>query len=115
MRFPLMYAAADIAIVGGSFVPIGGHNLLEPAALSLPILVGVHTFNAPEITEMLEEVRALKVIRNSTELSVACRELLSNTDKLKEAGLAGKEVVSENHGALQKILVEIENIYPQGS
>jgi len=114
-ELPIFYAAADIAIVGGSFVPIGGHNLLEPAALSLPILVGEHTFNAPEITEMLEEVRALKVIRNTSELSLACREFLSNTDKLKEAGLAGKEVVSENHGALQKILVEIENIYPQGS
>ncbi len=43
------YAIADVAFVGGSLVPIGGHNLLEPAALGLPILTGPHNFNGEDI------------------------------------------------------------------
>ena len=46
------YAAANVAFVGGSLVPIGGHNLLEPAALNRPIIVGPHTFNAADIAEI---------------------------------------------------------------
>ncbi len=49
------FAASDVAFVGGSLVPIGGHNLLEPAALSVPVLVGPHTFNFEEITRSLIE------------------------------------------------------------
>jgi 3-deoxy-D-manno-octulosonic-acid transferase len=48
---PLFFAASDVAFVGGSLVPIGGHNLLEPAAQGLPIIIGPHVFNAQEIAE----------------------------------------------------------------
>jgi len=111
-ELPMFYAAADIAFVGGSLVPIGGHNLLEPAALSLPMLVGVHTFNAPEITEMLEEVKALKIIYSQEELYQSAFALLSNRKALATLGNAGKQIVKENHGALQKILLEIKQLLP---
>ena len=47
------YAACDVAFVGGTFEALGGHNLLEPAALGKPVLVGPHTFNSPDITRQL--------------------------------------------------------------
>ena len=48
-----LYAAADVAFVGGSLVPMGGHNLLEPAALGLPVLTGPSYFNGQEIAQLL--------------------------------------------------------------
>jgi len=111
-ELPMFYAAADFAFVGGSLVPIGGHNLLEPAALSLPIIVGQHTFNAPEITEMLEEVKALQIIKSADALLLACIKHLSDRESIPIAGEAGKQIIKENHGALQKILEEIKHLFP---
>ena len=53
----MFYAAADVAFVGGSLVPIGGHSLLEPAVLGLPMLSGPHTQNAPDVADVLGAVR----------------------------------------------------------
>ena len=111
-ELPMFYAASDFAFVGGSLVPIGGHNLLEPAALSLPMLVGQHTFNAPEITEMLEEAKALLVINSADALHLACLQLLADKDRLLHAGASGKQIIKENHGALQRILQEIKRLFP---
>lgn len=109
-ELPMFYAASNIAFVGGSMVTVGGHNLLEPAALSIPIIVGPHTFNAPEISEMLEEVGALEVIHTPDELKRAIERLLNDTGLAKLAGKAGKEVVAENYGALDNLLQEIRSI-----
>lgn len=109
-ELPMFYAASQVAFVGGSLVPIGGHNLLEPAALSIPILVGPHTFNAPEISEMLEEVGALEGIVTQGDFQTAITSLLKDPALAKLAGSAGKEVVAENFGALDKLLAEIDLI-----
>jgi len=109
-ELPMFYAASNLAFVGGSLVPIGGHNLLEPAALSIPILVGPHTFNAPEISEMLEEVGALEGVNNQGDFQSSVIALLKDPALAKLAGSAGKEVVAENYGALDKLLAEIEII-----
>ncbi|MFT4564022.1 MAG: 3-deoxy-D-manno-octulosonic-acid transferase, partial [Gammaproteobacteria bacterium] len=58
-ELPKFYAASDIAFVGGSLVPRGGHNVLEPAALGVPVVVGPHTFNFPEIIRLLNQQGAL--------------------------------------------------------
>ena len=109
-ELPMFYAASQVAFVGGSLVPIGGHNLLEPAALSVPILVGPHNFNAPEISEMLEEVGALEEVRTNGDFQTAVTALLKDPALAKLAGNAGKEVVAENFGALDKLLTEIKII-----
>ncbi len=109
-ELPMFYAASQVAFVGGSLVPIGGHNLLEPAALSIPILVGPHTFNAPEISEMLEEVGALEGVRTQGDFQTALTSLLKDPALARLAGSAGKEVVAENFGALDKLLEEIQLI-----
>jgi len=109
-ELPMFYAASDLSFVGGSLVPIGGHNLLEPAALSIPILVGPHTFNAPEISEMLEEVGALEIVTTVHDLKLRVQALLKKPELASLAGNAGKEVIAENYGALDKLLQEIQII-----
>lgn len=105
---PLFYAAADLAFVGGSLVPIGGHNLLEPAALGLPVIIGPYVYNAQEIADMFVDLGACHMVRNSGELAAAVDELLSNPDKAVELGGKGLDIVQRNRGALARLLGLLE-------
>lgn len=98
------YAASDIAFVGGSLVPIGGHNLLEPAALSLPILAGPHNFNGPDIAKLLTETGAMKVVSTAAELAGSVGELMSDENARAGMGARGKQAVDANRGALDRVL-----------
>lgn len=71
------YAAADAAFVGGSLLPVGGHNLLEPAALGKPVLSGPHSFNAPDAARLLEQADALVRVSDGETMAQALWELLS--------------------------------------
>jgi 3-deoxy-D-manno-octulosonic-acid transferase len=98
------YAAADVAFVGGSLAPIGGHNLLEPAALGLPILTGPNNSNAEDVARLLLDCGAAKIIRNGSELGAAVAELLSNQALRLEMGERGRTAVERNRGALEKLM-----------
>jgi 3-deoxy-D-manno-octulosonic-acid transferase len=98
------YAAGDVAFVGGSLVPIGGHNLLEPAALGLPILTGPSTSNSAEVARLLIERGAAEVVKNPQELADKVSALLADPAARARMGLQGREVVDANKGALQKLL-----------
>ena len=102
------YAASDIAFVGGSLVPVGGHNLLEPAALSLPVLTGPYTFNAPDIAQRLSEGAALRFVYSGDELGAVIVELFSNDTERSKQGAAALAVVNESKGALAKLSTLIE-------
>ncbi len=65
------YAAGDVAFVGGTLVPIGGHNLLEPAALGLPVLAGPNNFNSADIARLLAEGGAVRIVHDAQELAAA--------------------------------------------
>jgi 3-deoxy-D-manno-octulosonic-acid transferase len=101
---PLFYAASDIAFVGGSLVPIGGHNLLEPAALGLPVITGPHVFNAEEIAEMFVELGACHMVNDADELAAAVEELLSDPRQAAALGGRAMELVQRNRGALASLL-----------
>ncbi len=103
------YAASDIAFVGGSLVPVGGHNLLEPAALSLPVLTGPYTFNAPDIAQRLSDGSALRYIYSADELGTVIIELFSDHLQCSKQGAAALSVVQESKGALAKLTALIEN------
>ena len=100
----LFYAAADAAFVGGSLVPVGGHNALEPAALGLPIMTGPYTFNAEDIAEMLQEAGAAIQVDNAEALAEAVKALLSDPARRRECGDAGRRIVAENRGALERLM-----------
>jgi len=105
---PLFYAASDIAFVGGSLIPVGGHNLLEPAAQGLPIITGPHLFNAQEIAEDFIEIRACEVVADSSELAASVTQLIEDPEKAKKMGSNGLTVLEQNRGSLQRLLVLLE-------
>ena len=104
------YAAADVAFVGGSLAPIGGHNLLEPAALGLPILTGPNNSNGEDVARLLLDCGAVKIIRNGAELGSRVAELLSDQTLRKEMGERGRAAVERNRGALEKLLRLIDSL-----
>jgi 3-deoxy-D-manno-octulosonic-acid transferase len=93
------YAAADVCFVGGTLVPLGGHNPLEPAALGKPVLAGPHRFNAAESAELLEAAGALRTVRDGAELAQALRQWLEDPSLAARAGGAGAAAVAANRGA----------------
>ena len=99
----LLYATADIAFVGGSFIVQGGHNPLEPAALGVPIFMGPHVFNFAEIVRLLKKSGGLVQV-NPTELEKNIAIWLHDHALRQEKGQAAKQVVIDNRGALQRQL-----------
>ncbi len=105
----LMFAASDVAFVGGSLVPTGGHNLLEPASLGLPVLTGPHMFNFAEIHRLLQQGEAAIEVETPAHLA---REVIAlfKDDALRESmGENGKRLVEENRGALDKVAILVES------
>ncbi len=98
------YAAADVAFVGGSLMPVGGHNLLEPAALSMPILTGPNNFNAESIAKLLLDVGAATIVHDAAELAAQVALLLTDPDKRTAAGSRGRRTLDESRGALGRLL-----------
>jgi 3-deoxy-D-manno-octulosonic-acid transferase len=99
-----LYALADIAFVGGSLVPNGGHNLLEPAALAKPILSGPHLFNFLEIAAMLRNTGALCEVSDAASLAASVQRLFEQPQQARQMADAGLAVMKANQGALQRLL-----------
>ena len=104
----MFYAASDIAFVGGSLVPVGGHNLLEPAALGVPIITGPHVFNAQEIADSFVKHSACRMVADVTELAATVDELLESIDMARELGTNGLNILNNNRGALDRLLEVID-------
>jgi 3-deoxy-D-manno-octulosonic-acid transferase len=107
------YAAADVAFVGGSLVPVGGHNLLEPAALGLPILTGPHNFNSEDIARLLISRGAAEVVPDARTLGRRVSALLSDPEERARIGAAGQASIDSNRGALAKLLGLINPLLQQ--
>jgi 3-deoxy-D-manno-octulosonic-acid transferase len=103
-ELPMFYAAADVAFVGGSLVPIGGHNLLEPAALALPVITGPHNFNAEDIAGTLQETGGLQVVMDAAGLGDAVAALLLDPELRRRRGEQARLMVIQSGGALEKLL-----------
>ncbi len=101
---PMFYAAANVAFVGGSLVPIGGHNLLEPAALGRPIVTGPHLFHTQDIAEKFEKLGASIAVNNAGQLGAAVADLFADEAMARDIGNRGWEIVQQNRGALDRLL-----------
>ncbi|HJR27919.1 MAG TPA: lipid IV(A) 3-deoxy-D-manno-octulosonic acid transferase [Pseudomonas sp.] len=99
-----LYALADSAFVGGSLVPNGGHNLLEPAALAKPVLSGPHLFNFLEIAAQLRSAGALAEVDDAEGLALAVQRLFELPRDAQRMAEAGLKVMRTNQGALQRLL-----------
>ncbi len=109
-----LYALADSAFVGGSLVPNGGHNLLEPAALAKPVLSGPHLFNFLEIAAMLRSTGALCEVSDATNLAASVQRLFEQPQQAREMADAGLAVMKANQGALQRLLDGLGGLVERG-
>ena len=106
-ELPLFYAASDVAFVGGSLVRHGGHNLLEPAALGVPVVTGPHVFNFVEICELLLQAGACEKVDDTAGLLRTVSLWLEDANERHQVGQRGRQVVEKNRGALQSVLAMI--------
>jgi 3-deoxy-D-manno-octulosonic-acid transferase len=103
-----LYAAADVAFVGGSLVPIGGHNLLEPAALGVPVLTGPYYSNGKDIARRLLDRGAALQVNDARELAAVVKRLLADPAERRRVGAIGREIVEANRGSVARLLALIE-------
>jgi len=104
----LFYAASDVAFVGGSLVPVGGHSLLEPAVLGLPILSGPYTQNARDVADVLEASGALTIVADADELGRRLVEAFNDPARARASGGRGRVVVTQSRGAVDRLVAMIE-------
>jgi 3-deoxy-D-manno-octulosonic-acid transferase len=100
----LMFGASDIAFVGGSLVPNGGHNFIEPAAWRLPILSGPYVFNFAEVARLLGDAGALTLVPAAADLAREVELLATNVNERVKRGQVALQVANDNRGALDKTL-----------
>jgi 3-deoxy-D-manno-octulosonic-acid transferase len=98
------YAAADVAFVGGSLVAIGGHNLLEPAALGMPVLTGPSDANGREIAALLTAAGAVLRVGDAATLAATVERLLADPAERERIGGLGRAVVAANRGSVARVL-----------
>ena len=109
-ELPLFYAASDIAFVAGSLVPIGGHNLLEPAAVGTPVLTGPALANFEDVAEAMRAAGALVEVDNAEALAAELWRLFGDREARHRLAAAGREVVAANRGALARTMVGLEGL-----
>ena len=100
----LFFAASDIVFIGGSLVPIGGHNILEPAIQGLPIIIGPYFSNSEAVVDEFVEDDACLVVENESKLALDISALLYDSAKAESMGQKGLKIVRKNKGAIERLL-----------
>lgn len=108
----MLYGVADIAFVGGSLVPVGGHNLLEPALWQLPILSGPVLHNFTQVAALLDDAGALQRVAGEQALADALTELVGAEAIRRERGQAAAQVVAAHRGALGRLMAVLVPHWP---
>jgi 3-deoxy-D-manno-octulosonic-acid transferase len=104
-----LYSLADVAFVGGSLVPRGGHNIIEPALHGVPIIVGNHTENFRDIVSLFQSRDAVRVV-GPAELPLAFMELISNPVERIALGRRAAETLRAQMGATQRTMQALEKL-----
>jgi 3-deoxy-D-manno-octulosonic-acid transferase len=102
------YAACDIAFIGGSLLPFGGQNLIEACAVGKPVLIGPHTYNFAQATELAVASGAAIQIHDADELVLQMNSLLQDAPRAQTMSEAGLRFVSANQGATVLALTLID-------
>jgi 3-deoxy-D-manno-octulosonic-acid transferase len=104
------YAACDVAFVGGSLMPLGGQNLIEPAALGKPILIGQHTFNFELVTEDALAAGGAQRITDAGDLMATAARLLSDSSARETMGLNAQSFANQHRGATRRTLALLQKM-----
>ncbi len=104
-----LYALADVAFVGGSLVPVGGHNPIEPALVGVPILMGPHDFNFKDVVTPFADAGCLVQLPDAGALADALQTWLAAPDLARQLGALAARVVREQRGAGERLLQLLES------
>jgi 3-deoxy-D-manno-octulosonic-acid transferase len=104
-----MYSLADVAFVGGSLVPRGGHNIIEPAQYGVAIVVGNHTENFRDVVRLFQSRDAVRIV-GPAELPLVLLELLADEEKRKALGRLAAETMRSQAGATTRAADELERL-----
>ncbi|MBI4847849.1 MAG: 3-deoxy-D-manno-octulosonic acid transferase [Nitrospirae bacterium] len=102
-ELPHVFSKASIAFIGGSLVPKGGHNILEPAYWARPVIFGPCMDNFPMAGEFLEKSAAL-MVKDANDISITVNNLLNNNEKAARMGQIAKALVEKNSGAVKRAI-----------
>lgn len=104
------YAVADVAFVGGSLIPRGGHNILEPAALAKPILSGSHVFNFETIVADFTQAKAITLVNDVDALAMCLISLANHAEQRQQQGERAFQLMESKRGVLQRQLGLIKQL-----
>jgi 3-deoxy-D-manno-octulosonic-acid transferase len=108
------YRHAELAFIGGSLVPTGGHNPLEPAVWAVPVLSGPHVFNFREVYDQLVAAGGVRLVADGPELERAVADWLANPEAARRAGAGGRAVIEANRGATARTVDALLALVDQG-
>ena len=106
----LLLGTATVAVVGGSWVERGGHNVLEPAAWGVPVVTGPSLFNFARSASLLVEAGALVKLESGAELAPCLQGLLTDPGRREAMGAAGRRVLADNRGATGRLLALVATL-----
>jgi 3-deoxy-D-manno-octulosonic-acid transferase len=98
------YASCDVAFIGGSLLPLGGQNLIEACNMGKPVLIGPHTFNFEQATEMAIVAGAAERVQNSNDLAQHLQALFTDTGKQNAMSAAALRFSGDSRGATERTL-----------
>ncbi|MHC4942952.1 MAG: 3-deoxy-D-manno-octulosonic acid transferase [Planctomycetota bacterium] len=106
-----IYSSADLVFVGGSLVPVGGHNMMEPAGKGKPVLFGPHIFNFTEDVALLERNEAALMVQDGAELKACIDRLLKDASEAERLGRQARETIARAKGATERNFELIDSIF----
>ena len=118
-ELPSVYSLASLVFVGGSIARIGGHNILEPAAVGAAVITGAHTYNFYSIVARFVDAGAIIQLppladaEATLQLANAMSELLADPAKRLALGTRARHLVNENRGATERTLLALDSIIPK--
>jgi len=101
------YGVADIAFVGGSLVPVGGHNFLEAASQQLPLIMGPHLHNLDALPDDFIQAGAMVVVNSAAELQETAKAILQQPEEAKAMGVKALALYVEKQGSLDRVMYQI--------
>ena len=108
------YAAADVVIMGGSLLPYGSQNLIEPCALGKPVVVGPSTYNFQEAADGAVAAGAARAVADAAQAIAAARELSRDAALRNRMGEQGREFVAAHRGAVERVLAWLDGLSARG-
>lgn len=109
-----LYARADVAFVGGSMVPVGGHNIVEPVFAGRPVVFGRHTDNVSHAVEILEECGAGRRVADAEDLGRVVVEILARPEEADRAAELGRQALSGHRGSSERAAELIQRVLAVG-